>query len=97
MPGRIASTEVFGSIESLSKRRWRSGQRAGLQNLYSRVQFPPGAPSFQRMKCSVIDLEVFSFRNSLILSICSLVPRSCDHFSFGVVEPEGVRPVLKDF
>src|ERR1700752_3828989 len=31
---------------SLSQaRRWRSGKRAGLQNLYSRVQFPPGAPS----------------------------------------------------
>ncbi len=24
--------------------RWRSGQRAGLQNLYSRVRIPPGAP-----------------------------------------------------
>ena len=28
-------------------RRWRRGKRAGLQNLYSRVQFPPGAPSFK--------------------------------------------------
>ena len=29
------------------KRRWRSGKRAGLQNLYSRVQFPLGAPESQ--------------------------------------------------
>lgn len=29
-------------------RRWRSGKRAGLQNLYSRVQFPPGAPGIHR-------------------------------------------------
>jgi hypothetical protein len=34
-------------VDSFKARRWRSGKRAGLQNLYSRVQFPPGAPSFK--------------------------------------------------
>jgi hypothetical protein len=40
---RDSGTDYSQSIP-IMKRRWRSGKRAGLQNLYSRVQFPLGAP-----------------------------------------------------
>lgn len=45
-PTRQMAWWVF-PFANKSEHRWRSGQRAGLQNLYSRVRIPPGAPTLR--------------------------------------------------
>lgn len=46
-PTRQTARWVFCFGANNNGHRWRSGQRAGLQNQYSRVQIPPGAPKIE--------------------------------------------------
>jgi hypothetical protein len=49
-PTRHTARWVFPFAANKFEHRWRSGQRAGLQNLYSRVRIPPGAPTLQKKR-----------------------------------------------